>query len=159
MSEIFINKLKTCAVSGHRKIEKIDLLKLEEVFFNVIRERKINTFLIGMAVGFDTICFRILEKIRKTENIRIVACIPCLNQDRNFSEKQKKEYKEILEKVDEKILISENYTPYCMSKRNKFMVDNCSFLVYYLKENKGGTKNTVEYAKKQQIEHINIYKI
>ena len=54
MSEIFINKLKTCAVSGHRKIEKIDLLKLEEVFFNVIREIITNIFItILKRIKFD----------------------------------------------------------------------------------------------------------
>ena len=43
-----------------------------------------------------------------------------------------------------------------MIKRNKFMVDNSNYLVYYLKENKGGTKQTVEYAKKQNLQLIDI---
>ena len=47
MSEIFINKLKTCAVSGHRKIEKIDLLKLEDAVVTAIES----------STGLDRIIF------------------------------------------------------------------------------------------------------
>ncbi|MBQ7348842.1 MAG: DUF1273 domain-containing protein, partial [Clostridia bacterium] len=68
----------------------------------------------------------------------------------------KKEYKEMLNSADDRIIISEKYTSYCMQKRNVFMVDNSQFLVCYLRDNKGGTFNTVNYAKRKNIEIINV---
>ena len=146
-----IDKNKTLAVTGHRDIDKtLDINKLENIFIDYIK-KGIDTFLIGMAVGFDSICFKSLYKLKKEYNIKLICCIPCKNQDKNFSEKQKKEYKKFLSESDENIYVSEQYTPYCMIKRNKFMVDNCSVLVAYLRKLSGGTKQTVEYAKSKQV--------
>ncbi len=150
MSETFINKLRTCCVSGHRIVkEHIDFDNLREIFINLIKKEKVNTFLIGMAIGFDTICFNILNEIKKEEPIRIIACVPCPNQSKTFNKLEKIEYNKNIKLADHVILSSEVYTPYCMFKRNKYMVDNSNYIVYYLRENKGGTKQTVEYAKKQ----------
>ena len=54
-----------------------------------------DTFLVGMAVGFDTIVFNLLEKVRAKTGIKIIACVPCNNQDLKFKQAQKKEYKRI----------------------------------------------------------------
>ena len=70
--------------------------------------------------------------------------------------KQKEKYDYFLSVADEVKLISKTYTKYCMFLRNKFMVDNASALVAYLREDRGGTKNTVEYAKKSNINIIYI---
>lgn len=149
-------KEKTLAVTGHRKLTAdLDIYRLEEIFLNQI-EKGIDTFLVGMAVGFDAICFQILEKIRDKKDIKIVACIPCENQSKNFSIEQKEEYIRQVNSANEKILISREYTPYCMMKRNMFMVDNACKLVCFLRENKGGTFNTVNYAKQKGIEIIRI---
>ena len=150
-TDVFINKTYTCSVSGHREFyDKIDKKTIKQIFISII-EKGIDTFLVGMAVGFDTLCFKILQELKYDYNFRIIACVPCENQDKNFSLSQKKEYKKMLEEADEKILINKNYTPYCMLERNRFMVDNSSVLVCYLRSKKGGTNYTYEYAKKQGI--------
>lgn len=137
---------KCCAVTGHRKItEDLDFKKLREVFINLIT-KGYDTFLIGMAVGFDTLCFKILEKLKEDYSIKLVASVPCFNQDINFTPLQKKVYRDMLKKADITYYISKEYTPYSMQKRNMFMVDNSSVLVAYLREKKGGTYNTVKYA-------------
>ena len=51
---------------------------------------------------------------------------------------------------------NKKYTPICMNERNKFMVDNCSLLLSYLRRDFGGTFHTVEYAKKQSIQILNV---
>lgn len=156
MREIFINKLKACAVTGHRELQKdIDVDKIESLF-NQLIDHDFNTFLIGMALGFDTLCFHILEKIRRERKIKIIACIPCKNQDYKYTDYQKKEYARMISVADEKIVLSEQYTPYCMLNRNKFMVDNCSVLIAYLRKDKGGTKYTVNYAQKQNVSILEV---
>ena len=155
-NEICIKKEYTCAITGHRRAyDNIKKEDIRDVFISLI-ESGYDTFLVGMAVGFDTFCFKILNKLKEDYNFRIIACVPCENQDKNFSIKQKREYRELLQLADEKVLIEKEYTPYCMLKRNRFMVDNSSVLVSYLREDKGGTKYTVNYAKSKGIKIINV---
>ena len=150
-TSVEIDKRFTMAVTGHREIkEKISVEALTLIFEGAIYSGY-DTFLIGMAVGFDTLCFNVLTEIRKSKNIRIIACIPCEKQDLKCSDFQKREYAKMLELADEKIVLSKEYTPYCMMNRNRFMVDNCSQLLAYVREKKGGTKSTVEYAERKGV--------
>ena len=118
-------------------------------------EKDFDTFLVGMAIGFDTTCAKILLK-KRAHNIDIIACIPCEEQDKFFKGKQKEEYIDILNKVDKKIYISKNYTKTCMRERNFFMVDNSSLLVAYYYTHLGGTHITVSYAERYNKEIIYI---
>lgn len=157
IEQVYINKKYTCGITGHRRINQmLDKKKVEERLKNIILNYGVDTFLIGMAVGFDTFCFNVLDQMKREFNLRIIACVPCLDQDKNFNFFQKSEYQKLLKKADEIIVLSEEYTPYCMLKRNRFIVDNSSVLLAYLKEEKGGTKYTVDYAEKKglKIERI-----
>ncbi len=157
MDEIFINKQKTLAVTGHREIPlDLDKERLEKEFNFFIDEKGIDTFLIGMAVGFDSLCFKILEKIRKKKNVKIIACIPCLGQDQKFSNMQKKEYNRMLNSADKKIVLKERYDKYCMLERNAFMVDNAGIILACIRKNTGGTAYTVRYAEKKQVPVVKI---
>lgn len=156
MSEFLINPARTCAVTGHRAVDKtLNIDNLKEIF-NKIINTGYNTFLIGMAIGFDTICFRVLYELKQKYDIKLIACIPCENQDLKYNFKQKEIYRDMLEKADEKIYIRKEYSSTCMQKRNEFMVDNSSCLVAYLRRNFGGTYKTVEYAKKKNVVTIEI---
>ncbi len=149
---IRVYKSKTVAVSGHRSLEKdFDYKKVEDLFLNLIKEYKFDTFLVGMALGFDTVCFKILEKIRKKENIRIIACIPCENQDNYFSDTQKTEYRLMVDSADEKVVLYDKYTKSCMLERNELMVNSCGVLVAYLRKKTGGTAYTVNHAIKKGV--------
>ena len=146
---MIIDKIKTCAFTGHRVLnEDYNKTELERVIKGLIIGG-FNTFLVGMALGFDTECFKLLEKYRESYPIKIIACIPCKTQAYKFTEKQKAEYEKMLLSADEKIYISEEYTKNCMFKRNMFMVDSASVLVAYLTKKSGGTFQTVNYAKRK----------
>ncbi len=151
MSDFLIEKAKACAVTGHRILKKefnTDNLKItvEHLIKNGYTQ-----FLIGMALGFDTVCFNFLEQVRKTFDIKIIACIPCKSQSEKFTLAQKREYERMLSVSDMKVLVSEEYTPTCMQKRNRFMVDNASCLIAHLNRDYGGTASTVKYAEKENI--------
>ena len=156
---MIIKKENCCAVTGHRVLGgDFDEIKLKKVFEKLIGNG-FDTFLIGMAVGFDTACFNVLEDLRKKHgNIRLIACIPCVTQSYKFTVRQKEEYERMLDSADFKVIISKEYTPTCMFKRNMYMVDNSVTVVAYLKKDvsSGGTVNTVKYAQKKGIPIINI---
>ena len=52
--------------------------------------------------------------------------------------------------------MSEAYTQGCMHRRNRHLVDHSSVCICYLTGSSGGTAYTVNYARKQGLEIINI---
>ena len=142
-------KEKVCAFTGHRSLEgdfkRADLKKKIE---NLIKDG-VSVFLSGVALGFDIIAAKtVLSLKKKYPFIKLVACIPCLNQEKYFSDEQKNEYYAVLEQTDEKIVLSDHYYNGCMQKRNRYMADRADVLTAYLKKNEGGTAYTVRYFEK-----------
>ena len=64
------NKEKACSVTGHRIMSgDIEEKTVYDALYK-LAESGINAFLVGMAIGFDTLCFHVLEKIRKVKDIK-----------------------------------------------------------------------------------------
>ena len=144
----------TCCFTGHRILPKdFSVDKLNEVINNVLISGY-RTFLVGMAMGFDLKCVEVLLEKKREYNVDIIACIPCKNQDKFFKNSDKENYQEYLKKVDKIVCFGDEYVNGCMQIRNRYMVDNSSTLIAYLKYFKGGALYTVNYAKKQQKEII-----
>lgn len=153
---IMEQEIKKCAFTGHRILDgDFDLNLLERVILRLIKGG-VKQFYCGMAVGFDLKAAECVLKIKKSQDIKLIACIPCKGQSGKYSLNDKNRYFSILEKCDEKIVLSKNYYAGCMFARNRYMVDNCNVLVCYLRENSGGTYYTVNYAKKRGIKVIEI---
>lgn len=156
MSDLLFEKNFTCAVTGHRIVQKDFSINLLKTVINNLIDRNFTTFLVGMALGFDTICFQVLEEIRKERNIKIVACVPCPEQDDRFRDSQKKEYERMISSADEVFIISPKYTPFCMKKRNEFMIKNASALVAYVRRKSSGSYSTLTLAKEKNLMVIEI---
>jgi predicted aldo/keto reductase-like oxidoreductase len=58
--------------------------------------------------------------------------------------------------ADEVICLSQEYTPYCMIKRNRFMVEHRSVCVCWLAEASGGTAYTGSYEASRGLKVINL---
>ena len=156
MSEILINPARTCAFTGHRVMEKgFNIEELKDKISKLIGIGY-DTFLVGMALGFDTLAFQTLEEFRTKNNIRIIACIPCLSQSYKFSNADKKEYDRMLKVADERIFVGQEYDKTCMRKRNEFMVNNSSCLIAYVRRDFGGSVSTVKYAVKKGVLVISV---
>ena len=91
----------------------------------------------------------LLNLKKKYKDIKIIACIPCSNQDQYFSQEDKLRYANLLEKVDEKVILANAYYNGCMQKRNIYMCDRADVLLCYLRQEKGGTAQTVNYFKRK----------
>lgn len=145
---------RICAVTGHRTLKSdFSEEKLKELFRLLILDG-FRVFLSGMAIGFDTACCKVLFELREEYDIKIIGCIPFKGQDSAFTDKQKKVYKEYVNKCDETVVLYESYVKSSFFERNRLMVDNCEILVAYLYENKGGTHYTVKYANNKEKEII-----
>lgn len=114
--------------------------------------RGADTFLCGMALGFDLLCGELLAERKKSVPLRLVACIPCADQSGGFPPAAKRRYDALLGSCDERVVLHERYETGCMFERNRYMVDRCDLLFAYLREGskKGGTYYTVRYAERQK---------
>src|SRR5574344_1657047 len=104
----------------------------------------------------------ILELKKTYKKVSLIAVIPCLNQEIKWKPEQQKRYNKILSQCDEKIVLSNTYTPTCMNDRNKYMVDHSSTIIACFNGKPSGTGNTIKYAKEKglniKIINPNFYK-
>ena len=82
--------------------------------------------------------------------------MPYIGQLNAFSATDKKKYERVLKKCDEVIVLSENYYNGCLHYRDRYMVDKSDVLICFLREDKGGTYYTVNYAKKNNVPVIEV---
>ena len=157
----------TCCFTGHRpqslpwKFDEQDerCLKMKEKLkMEIINAIKTGytTFISGMALGFDMICAEMVLELKRTySDIKLVGAIPCKTQDRFWKAKDKQRYKSLLAQLDKVRCIYDDYIgPECMLERNRFMVNNSSLIIALFNGTNGGTKKTIDYAKKQGVKIV-----
>lgn len=170
-----------CSFTGHRpdKLYGYNLYSrkyynlrklLYELCKRLIEKRNVTTFISGGAIGFDSIAFEEIEKLKSAYGVENNLAIPFRNQDCKWHESNKIKYKEYKNKANnihyvdeiEKYQIKNNvigdYSPEKMQERNCYMVDNSDYIVACWDGNKkGGTWNCIKYAlkKNKNILHIN----
>ncbi len=142
---------KSCAFTGHRTLyEGFSPRKLKKEIKRLILQG-VNTFYNGMAMGFDLLAAeKTLELKKRFPQIRLILCIPCYHQEKNFSAADKRRYVKIYQKADEKVLLSESYYRGCMQTRNRYMADRADALIAYCIKDEGGAAYTVKYFQKHR---------
>lgn len=152
---------KACAFTGYRP-QKLsfgndetheDCLRLKSILKNEICalvENGYNSFLSGMALGIDIICAElVLEIKREAPDIKLVAVIPCLLQERQWGEQEQRRYRSLLARADEKIFVTQTeFTKGCMQKRNRYLAQNSDKLLAVWDGQSGGTMQTIQFAQR-----------
>lgn len=140
---------------GNKKL----LWKLKYIIEDHIENKGVDTFITGMALGIDMWAARIVFKVKeKYPHIKLIAAVPCKNQHNKWIDESKREWQMIINRCDEvHYVTNEEYTKWCMQKRNEWMVDNSQYVIAVWNGGKGGTGNCVNYAKKlnKEITYLN----
>ena len=152
--------IKSCCFTGHRRIprDKRDKIRgeLKRVITGLITEGY-TCFYAGGALGFDTLAALTVLELRKAyPNIRLILALPCKNQTKGWDVRDIAVYEYIRLRCDKYVYISETYTPDCMHKRNRYLVDSSSICICYLTYSRGGTAYTVSYTGQKGLKVINI---
>lgn len=114
-------------------------------------------FICGMAEGCDMyFCEEIIRLRRRYPHITLEAAIPCLTQSDGWSAAQRLRYRSLLAQCDMETLVQEDYTPGCMHRRNRYMVDHAALLIAVHNGLPGGTRSTVEYAMRRGVSIVDI---
>jgi len=114
-------------------------------------------FLCGMALGCDLYFCECVLALKQTHpDVTLEAAIPCPTQAKAWSPDQRARYKRLVEACDFETLVSASYTPYCMQRRDRYMVDHASLLIAAFDGSPGGTRYTVEYAMRRQVTIVDL---
>ena len=151
--------LHTASFTGHRSYSGEAARELDLTVERLSREG-VDTFLCGMAVGFDMAAAESVMRMRSLladREIRLVAAVPFRNQASRFPAAEKARYERILDAADEVEVLSERYAPECYSRRNDFLVDNASVIIaWYDGSPTGGTRYTIDRARRFARKIINL---
>jgi uncharacterized phage-like protein YoqJ len=107
-------------------------------------------FQCGMAIGSDTMFAQIVQDLRaEYPQISMIAVVPCFEQDALWQPRDRTIYRGLMDKADCVVFTDRrHYTKGCMQKRNRVLVDSCDTLLAVYDGQPGGTKHTIDYAKK-----------
>lgn len=154
---------KTVCFSGHRpeklpcrdnnslETNRLKSLLYKEIY-DCVEAGYVN-FVTGLAKGIDNwAADMVIEfKIKKPE-LRLICVMPYADYGKNWRGFDKWELSHILEKADEVITTSEEYTKNSMRLRNEKMVDMSDKLIAVVHDFRSGTGQTIRYAEKKGIE-------
>ena len=101
----------------------------------------------------------VISQRKEHNDIKLVASVPFENFEQRWSRKNKEMYNRILNQADKVEYICPKFSYAAFQIRNEWMVNHSFKVVAVWNGTKGGTKNTVEYAKKCGVETVNIYPI
>ena len=156
-----MNKSITCCFTGHRTLPENQLCelanRLEETLEELIRDKGVRIFKAGGALGFDTCAALTVIRLKQRHpDIRLVLVLPCEDQTRYWNAHDKAVYNEILQRADEALYIARRAYRGCMHARNRRLVEQSAWCVCYLTQARGGSRYTVNYARKKGLNVINL---
>lgn len=158
--KIPINISKSVSFTGHREIAENYDDVFNETYYTVVDlcEKGYNTFLVGMAQGFDLLAAMVILKLKKSHiGINLVSVVPFKEQPSQYSMQEIEQYDMILEQSDAIVTISENYYKDVYFHRNDYLIENASLVICYYTARRSGTMYTVNRANKAGMPIINIY--
>jgi len=144
-----------CCFTGHRRLpfpqnsyqETRLLALLRNYVIALIEQKKVDYFITGGALRTDTIAAEmVLELKQMYPHISLEIAIPCADQDARWPKADKVRYRRLLKLCDYLIPLQGFYSPGCMDRRNRYMVDQSSYVLAVWTGAAGGTANTVRYA-------------
>ncbi len=150
---------KTCCFTGHRPQnlpcgfnEKhkfcVDIKKqLKTMIISMIKNEGVSHFISGGALGVDMWAMEIVLALKNKYDITLEAAIPCEGQSKKWNEELQKRYNYLIDRCDKITLVQKEYTSDCMMKRNKYMVDNSTYIIAVWNGKCSGTSKTIRYAK------------
>lgn len=146
--------MKICTFFGHRDTPDDIKPILEQILVDLIENKNVSLFYVGLEGNFDGIVIKALkELVKKYPHIKyyvVLAYMPKERDEDMFLEKYETIYPDELEKTPLRFAIH---------KRNRWMVLKSDYVVTYIRRNIGGAAIFKELAEKKNKNVINIYDI
>jgi len=114
-------------------------------------------FLCGMAMGCDLyFCECALALRSRRSDVTVEAAVPCPTQADGWPEQEQIRYRMLVNACDYETVVAEQYTPDCMQRRDRYMVDHASLLIAAYDGTQGGTQYTIQYALRRGLNIVDL---
>ena len=144
-----------CCFTGHRpeKLEIAPELVIQRLdgAITAAMERGYTTFISGAAKGVDLWAAElVLEHRIARPGLRLVCAVPYRGFGLHWKDGHSELFSRIIREADAVHYICNSFSRSAYQRRNEWMVDRSSLLIAAYTGRSGGTRNTIEYAKRQE---------
>ncbi len=157
---MMLNKNFTCCFTGHRQIASGHAQALPAAVETGIRaliSQGYFIFVAGGAMGFDTLAAETVLALKaEFSQLRLVIVAPCADQADDWAATDRRRYERLRQAADDYICLEAAYTPHCMRKRNRCLVEMSSACLAYCLRPHTGSAQTVAYAGTQGLDIIDV---
>ncbi len=138
---------------GHRDFIGNEMKKeqIKNILNSLSGKEEITLFFGGYG-NFDSFCLSVAKEMYKKKKVRFCYITPYINEafQRNHLFYLSKDFDEIIYPQLEKVPLR-----FAISYRNKYMIDESDFIIFYVKNSFGGAYEALKYAKKKNKNFIN----
>ena len=161
-----VDREHSCCFTGHRPMKLpwgmnendlrcVSLKEELDARLDAIYALGYRHFLCGMAIGCDMyFADAVLRLRREHPEVTLEAAIPFGDQPGRWTQAQRQRYNGLIDQADTVTVLQYGYTPDCMMRRNRYMVDHASLLLACYDGRPGGTMNTILYAERSGVKVI-----
>lgn len=159
---------KTCTFTGHRE-NKLPwrgdeddprCLRLKECIYDAVEsvyQSGVRHYICGMANGSDMYFGEAVLSLREEHpEVTLEAAVPCEGQSARWPAALRRRYDRLACECNYLTVLQKDYTPDCMLRRNRYMVDASAVLIAAYNGSPGGTRSTLLYAMRQGLQIIQL---
>ncbi len=155
-----LTKNFTCCFTGHRQIAPEHAQALPAAVAYGVRSLIAQGYFIfaaGGALGFDTLAAETVLGLKaEFSQLKLVIVAPCANQADGWLASNRRRYERLRQAADDYICLEAAYTPGCMRKRNRYLVEMSGACLAYCLRPRTGSAQTVSYAAAQGLDVIDV---
>lgn len=150
---------KICCFTGHRP-EKLMITeeqmreRLESAVVQAVCDG-FTTYLSGMAKETDLVAAEIVLRLRESDpRLKLACAMPFEGFGHHWPDGWAERMRHVLENADGVHYVSKTYSPAVFQQRNQWLVDHSGRVIAVFTGERGGTKNTLDYARRKGVECI-----
>lgn len=155
MSETELRKHR-CCFTGHRPekltIPEKRLVELLEAEIKQAIDKGYTTFISGMAKGVDLVAAEIVLRLRQRDSrLKLICALPHPGFGLHWSGGWTERFQQVLAQADLERTICTNFSYGSYQVRNEWMVRHSALVIAVFNGERGGTKNTLDFAKESGV--------
>ncbi len=155
MTEMELRKHR-CCFTGHRpeklSIPEKQLAPLLEAEIRKAIRSGFTTYITGMAKGTDLVAGEIVLRLREQDNrLKLICALPYPGFGLHWGGGWTERFQRVLAAADLTRCVCPNFSYASYQIRNEWMVSRSSLVIAVFNGGHGGTKNTLDYAKRQGV--------
>ena len=151
-------KIFAASFFGQRQINNVFVIeqRLQEIIQELLIAKEYVEFLVGRDGEFDQLVASTIRRCKRTvrdDNSALVLALPYATAEYRNNELSFHEYYDEVQICTE---AAEHHFKSAHQIRNRFMVDRSDLVVFYVEHNSGGAYQTMQYAKKANVNIVNL---